>query len=196
MPGDVDEPGKGTAVTRRRRCAEARSGGARSSRSTTPSSRISPRRACSTRSARPCSGCSPYYRAAFTLYDPRETPSASSRCHGSGPRTISRSERRWPATTVIRAGSSTSSGLSCVTIWKPSGKSPRASAPGRRGPILLCGPLDCRRQSLGTLHIASENRNQYSDSDAELLRQVANQVALAVANMSVVRGDRRAQPEG
>ena len=45
-------------------------------------------------------------------------------------------------------------------------------------------PLILGGKSLGTLNIASENRNQYTDADAEFLREVANQVALAVANMT------------
>ena len=45
-------------------------------------------------------------------------------------------------------------------------------------------PLILGGKSLGTLNIASENRNQYSEADAEFLRDVANQVALAVANMT------------
>jgi formate hydrogenlyase transcriptional activator len=44
-------------------------------------------------------------------------------------------------------------------------------------------PLIVGGKGIGTLNIASQNRNQYSDSDAEFLREVANQVALAVANM-------------
>ncbi|HSE68167.1 MAG TPA: GAF domain-containing protein, partial [Gemmatimonadales bacterium] len=44
-------------------------------------------------------------------------------------------------------------------------------------------PLIVSGEAIGTLHIGSRERDRYSDSDAELLRQVANQVALAVANM-------------
>jgi formate hydrogenlyase transcriptional activator len=38
-------------------------------------------------------------------------------------------------------------------------------------------------QSIGTFAVWSETQNRYSESDAELLREVANQVALAIANM-------------
>ena len=44
-------------------------------------------------------------------------------------------------------------------------------------------PLIVGGEAIGTLHIGSLERDRYSDSDAELLRQVANQIALAVANM-------------
>jgi formate hydrogenlyase transcriptional activator len=44
-------------------------------------------------------------------------------------------------------------------------------------PLILPGKV------LGTLNIASEHPNQYSDADAELLHEVAGQVALAVGNM-------------
>ena len=44
-------------------------------------------------------------------------------------------------------------------------------------------PLIVGGEAIGTLHIGSLERDRYSDSDADLLRQVANQVALAVANM-------------
>ena len=44
-------------------------------------------------------------------------------------------------------------------------------------------PLIVGGDAIGTLHIGSREPDRYSDSDAELLHQVANQVALAVANM-------------
>src|SRR2546426_2229043 len=44
-------------------------------------------------------------------------------------------------------------------------------------------PLIVRGRCLGTLHVASETTNQYSEADAEFLQEVANQVALAVENM-------------
>ena len=44
-------------------------------------------------------------------------------------------------------------------------------------------PLIVRGKSIGTLHLVSETKNQYSDEDAEFLQEVANQVALAVENM-------------
>ncbi len=44
-------------------------------------------------------------------------------------------------------------------------------------------PLILRGKPLGTLNIASENRQQYSEADAEFLREVASQVALAIGNM-------------
>jgi formate hydrogenlyase transcriptional activator len=45
-------------------------------------------------------------------------------------------------------------------------------------------PLIVRGRCLGTLHVASETTNQYSEADAEFLQEVANQVALAVENMN------------
>jgi len=44
-------------------------------------------------------------------------------------------------------------------------------------------PLVVGGKGIGTLNIGSRKRNQYSDSDAEFFREVANQVALAIANM-------------
>ena len=44
-------------------------------------------------------------------------------------------------------------------------------------------PLVAMGNSLGTFALWSETRNRYTEADAELLREVANQVALAIANM-------------
>jgi formate hydrogenlyase transcriptional activator len=44
-------------------------------------------------------------------------------------------------------------------------------------------PLVAMGNSIGTFTVWSETRNRYSESDAELLQEVANQVALAIANM-------------
>ena len=44
-------------------------------------------------------------------------------------------------------------------------------------------PLVAMGKSLGTFAVWSETSNGYTDADAELLRDVANQVALAIANM-------------
>ena len=44
-------------------------------------------------------------------------------------------------------------------------------------------PLVARGNSIGTFTVWSESRNRYSPQDGELLREVANQVALAIANM-------------
>ena len=44
-------------------------------------------------------------------------------------------------------------------------------------------PLIFRGKSLGTLNVGSTTMNQYTDSDARFLQEVANQVALAVENM-------------
>ena len=44
-------------------------------------------------------------------------------------------------------------------------------------------PLVARGESIGTFAVWSETKNRYTESDAELLREVANQVALAIANM-------------
>jgi formate hydrogenlyase transcriptional activator len=45
-------------------------------------------------------------------------------------------------------------------------------------------PLIIGGKSIGTLNLASEKVNQYSDADAEFLHEVAKQVALAVSNMT------------
>ena len=44
-------------------------------------------------------------------------------------------------------------------------------------------PLVARGNSIGTFTVWSEAKNRYSQADAELLQEVANQVALAIANM-------------
>ena len=44
-------------------------------------------------------------------------------------------------------------------------------------------PLILGGKSLGTLNIASDRKNQYSDADAEFLGEIAGQVALAIGNM-------------
>jgi formate hydrogenlyase transcriptional activator len=44
-------------------------------------------------------------------------------------------------------------------------------------------PLVAMGNSIGTFTVWSETKNRYSEADAELLQEVANQVALAVANM-------------
>jgi formate hydrogenlyase transcriptional activator len=44
-------------------------------------------------------------------------------------------------------------------------------------------PLIIGGKSIGTLNVGSTERNQYSETDMEILQELANQVALAVANM-------------
>lgn len=44
-------------------------------------------------------------------------------------------------------------------------------------------PLVAMGDSIGTFTVWSEAKNRYSEADAELLQEVANQVALAIANM-------------
>src|ERR1044071_6037535 len=44
-------------------------------------------------------------------------------------------------------------------------------------------PLIAMGDSIGTFTVWSETKNRYSEADAELLQEVANQVALAIANM-------------
>jgi formate hydrogenlyase transcriptional activator len=44
-------------------------------------------------------------------------------------------------------------------------------------------PLIVRGKSIGTLNLGSTSQNRYSEADADFLQEVANQVALAVANM-------------
>jgi formate hydrogenlyase transcriptional activator len=44
-------------------------------------------------------------------------------------------------------------------------------------------PLVAMGKSIGTFAVWSETQNRYTEEDAELLREVANQIALAVANM-------------
>ena len=45
-------------------------------------------------------------------------------------------------------------------------------------------PLMIGGRSIGTLNLASENTNQYSEADAEFLCELGSQVALAVSNMT------------
>jgi formate hydrogenlyase transcriptional activator len=52
------------------------------------------------------------------------------------------------------------------------------------GILSVCGlPLIVHDRCLGALSFASLTRNQYSDEDASFLQEVANQVAIAIANM-------------
>jgi formate hydrogenlyase transcriptional activator len=44
-------------------------------------------------------------------------------------------------------------------------------------------PLMVGGRTIGTLNVGSNERNQYSEADLEILQSIANQVALAVANM-------------
>ena len=44
-------------------------------------------------------------------------------------------------------------------------------------------PLIVRGESIGTLNIGSGNKNEYSQANLEFLQEVANQIALAIANM-------------
>src|SRR5262249_23691129 len=44
-------------------------------------------------------------------------------------------------------------------------------------------PLIVGGKSIGTLNVGSKERNQYSQEHLELLQEIANQIALAVANM-------------
>ena len=57
-------------------------------------------------------------------------------------------------------------------------------------------PLMIGGKSIGTLNLASQKTNQYSEADAEFLCELGSQVALAVSNMTSYRGDRRAQQSG
>jgi formate hydrogenlyase transcriptional activator len=57
----------------------------------------------------------------------------------------------------------------------------RIVAEGIRSDCIV--PLIVGGKSIGTLGVGSMKRNQYSESDSELLQEIANQVALAVANM-------------
>lgn len=57
----------------------------------------------------------------------------------------------------------------------------RLAAEGVRSHCVV--PMTVRGKSIGTLNVASNNENQYSEADAEFLQEVANQVALAVENM-------------
>jgi formate hydrogenlyase transcriptional activator len=44
-------------------------------------------------------------------------------------------------------------------------------------------PLVVGGRSIGTLNVGSKKKDQYSDQDVEILREIGNQVALAVSNM-------------
>jgi formate hydrogenlyase transcriptional activator len=48
---------------------------------------------------------------------------------------------------------------------------------------ICVAPLIVAGKSIGTLNLASDRADEYSDADGELLQEVANQVALAVENM-------------
>ena len=48
---------------------------------------------------------------------------------------------------------------------------------------ICVAPLIIARKSMGTLNLASNKADEYSNADGELLQEVANQVALAVENM-------------
>ena len=48
---------------------------------------------------------------------------------------------------------------------------------------ICVAPLIIAGKSIGTLNLASNKADEYSDADGELLQEVANQVALAVENM-------------
>ena len=74
--------------------------------------------------------------------------------------------------------------LSCVAISKKEQQSPgeqRLVAEGIRSYCVV--PLVAMGNSIGTFTVWSETKNRYSEADAELLQEVANQVALAIANM-------------
>ena len=57
----------------------------------------------------------------------------------------------------------------------------RLVAMGIRSDCLV--PLIVGGKSIGTLNVGSKKTNQYTDEDRETLQEIANQVALAVANM-------------
>ena len=59
----------------------------------------------------------------------------------------------------------------------------RRRAAARRLPSLIVVPLIVRGKSIGTLNLGSEQPMQYGEAEAELLQEVANQVALAIENM-------------
>ena len=60
----------------------------------------------------------------------------------------------------------------------------------------LCAvPLVVRGQSVGAISVLSETPDQYTDRDGDFLREIANQVALAIENMKSYRGDRGAEGE-
>jgi formate hydrogenlyase transcriptional activator len=58
---------------------------------------------------------------------------------------------------------------------------PRLVAVGIRSDCIV--PLIVGGKSIGTLGVGSTKKNQYSEVEQELLQEVANQIALAVANM-------------
>src|SRR5262249_22967739 len=57
----------------------------------------------------------------------------------------------------------------------------RAYADGVRSYVIV--PLLVRGKSIGTLAIASTKPRQYSDADAAMFQEAANQIALAIENM-------------
>jgi len=52
-------------------------------------------------------------------------------------------------------------------------------------------PLVAMGNSIGTFTVWSESKNRYSQADAELLQEIANQVALAIANMNPTKRSQR-----
>jgi formate hydrogenlyase transcriptional activator len=58
----------------------------------------------------------------------------------------------------------------------------RLAAEGMRSHCVV--PLIVRGESIGTLSVASGNKDRYSGADAQFLQEVANQVALAIKNMT------------
>src|ERR1700719_51995 len=55
----------------------------------------------------------------------------------------------------------------------------------KQGVRSICvAPLIAAGKSIGTLNLASNRADEYSNGDGELLQEIANQVALAVENMN------------
>ncbi len=70
-----------------------------------------------------------------------------------------------------------------AVTWRRSSDSRTTAASGNRHRFRLHCSSDRRRQEHWHIGIGSRQKNQYSEADMELLQEVANQVALAVANM-------------
>jgi len=127
----------------------------------------------------------PFHRAAFTLYDPRRERFRFLAIEGI------------LASSHFRAGQEFSRDES-ISGWvfdhqryalrhdlQREHEYPNDRALIAEGLNSYCVvPLIIGGKSIGTLNIASQNTNQYSEADAEFLCELGSQVALAVSNMT------------
>ena len=127
----------------------------------------------------------PFDRAAFLLYQP-ETKTL---------KLLSMDERH--RSEFFRLGKEYDLQETRISAWVLDHQQVGPARRSRKGTTVLRRPASCsegiqsycvvplvaRGISIGTFTVWSETRNRYSAADAELLQEVANQVALAIANM-------------